>query len=142
MIGMVVKRLVQGTLACLCAGEVILSAQELEPDEVKVREKQLKSRKVPESYTAAWRLGGHYRSKGDLKTAEKLLKEDSSPRDFERLPQAAVWEETFWSQTPLTYQKQEYNTMGNPNPETVTDYYGPVRPDRETLQPVSFRVPQ
>ena len=40
MIGMV-KRLVQGTLACLCAGEVILSAQELEPDEVKVREKQL-----------------------------------------------------------------------------------------------------
>ena len=91
MIGMV-KRLVQGTLACLCAGEVILSAQELEPDEVKVREKQLKSRKVPESYTAAWRLGGHYRSKGDLKTAEKFLKEYSSPRDFERLPQAAALE--------------------------------------------------
>ena len=37
--------------------------------------------------------------------------------------QAAVWEETFWSQTPLTYQKQEYDTMGIPNPETVTDCY-------------------
>ena len=70
MVGMV-KRLVQGTLACLCAGEVILSAQELEPDEVKVREKQLKSRKVPESYSAAWRLGGHYRSKLVLKRLMK-----------------------------------------------------------------------
>lgn len=36
--------------------------------------------------------------------------------------QAAVWEEVFWTQAPLTYQKQEY-TLGIPHSETVTDLY-------------------
>ena len=36
--------------------------------------------------------------------------------------QAAVWEEAFWPQTSLTYQKQEY-TLGIPNTGTVTDFY-------------------
>jgi len=66
--------------------------QELEPYELNLCGKQLKSRNAVESYSAAWRLAGHYRVRGELKTAERFLKELASPRDFDRLPQAVALE--------------------------------------------------
>jgi hypothetical protein len=41
--------------------------------------------------------------------------------------QAAIWEEAFWNQEALSYQKQEYNILGIPVNGTVTDTYSEDR---------------
>ena len=87
------KKLVCGFLVLTAAvGSSSVFAQELEPDELRICERQLKSGNQAESYAGAWRLSGHYRAKGELKSAENILKNSVSLRDFERLPQAVALE--------------------------------------------------